>query len=200
MKAINKIILGLAIAAMMPIASEAQNCASFLSNRKPEMHYRFNNASKSATVWSGKKYEFVLPLTSGNEYRIRFFAAPVFNNDIQVKIVDLNTGETVIDLPGAVETPKKGATCLQDYVDSKTNKLVHPFFDFAPQQSTSLKIMIEMKDHMEYVEEPILDDDGFPTGETKKTAVVPEGGIEQVKGCFTVYVADKPSDEMGSGF
>lgn len=185
------------MAAMLPIASEAQNCAGFLSNRKPENPYRYNTASKSATVWSGKKYEFVLPLTAGNEYRIRFYAASVFNNDLQIKIVDLNSGETVVDLPGMVDEPKKGKTCLQDYMDQKTNKLVHPYFDFAPQQATSLKIMIDVKDHMEYAEEPILDEDGFPTGEVRRKAVIPEGGIEQVKGCFTVYVADKPSEQFG---
>ncbi len=187
--------------AMLPLASEAQNCASFLSNRKPENHYRYNNASKSATVWSGKKYEFVLPLTSDNEYRIRFYAAPVFNNDIQVKIVDLNTGETVIDLPGTSEQVKKGKVCLADYTDPKTNKLVHPYFDFVPSQATSLKIMIDVKDHMDYIEEPIYDEDGMQlyeddgiTPKTNKKAVIPEGGIEQVKGCFTVYVTDKPAD------
>ncbi len=194
MKTLKKIILGLAMAAMLPIASEAQNCANFFNNRKPEAPYRYNTASKSATVWSGKKYEFVLPLTAGNEYRVRFYAASVFNNDLQIKIVDLNSGETVVDLPGAVEEPKKGNTCLQDYMDTKTNKLIHPYFDFAPQQATSIKIMIDVKDHMEYVEEPILDEDGYPTGEMKKTAVIPEGGIEQVKGCFTVYVSDKPGE------
>ncbi len=187
--------------AMLPLASEAQNCASFLSNRKPENHYRYNNASKSATVWSGKKYEFVLPLTSDNEYRIRFYAAPVFNNDIQVKIVDLNTGETVIDLPGTAEQVKKGKVCLADYTDPKTNKLVHPYFDFVPSQATSLKIMIDVKDHIDYMEEPIYDEDGMQlyeddgiTPKVKKSPVIPEGGIEQVKGCFTVYVTDKPAD------
>ncbi len=187
------------MASMLPFAAEAQNCASFLSMRKPEVPYRYNTASKSATCFSGKKYEFVLPLTAGTEYRIKFFASPVFNNEIQVKIVDLSTNETVIDLPGCPadgQEPRKGNTCIQDYADAKTGKLMHPYFDFAPQQSTSIKIMIEIKDHLEYTEEFTYDEWGNSTGSVKKP-IIPEGGIEQVKGCFTVYIADKPSEQMG---
>ncbi|MCQ2252357.1 MAG: hypothetical protein MJZ61_02775 [Bacteroidales bacterium] len=197
MKALKNIILGLAMASMLPIAAEAQtNCASFLSMRKPEVPYRYNTASKSAACFSGKKYEFVLPLAANNEYRIQFFASPVFNNDIQIKIVDMSTGETKYDLPGKVDSdPVKGQTCIQDYTDPKTKKLVHPYFDFSVPQATSLKIMIDIKDHLEYQEEQILDEYGFPTGEVKKTPIIPEGGIEQVKGCFTVYIADKPMDK-----
>ncbi len=184
---------------MMPFAADAQNCSSFLTMRKPEAPYRYNTASKSATCFSGKKYEFVLPLTAGTDYRIKFFASPVFNNDIQVKIVDLSSGEAVVDLPGCPpdgQEPRKGNTCIQDYSDAKTGKLIHPYFDFNPQQSTSLKIMIEIKDHIEYTEEYTYDEWGNSTGSVKKP-IIPEGGIEQVKGCFTVYIADKPSEQFG---
>jgi hypothetical protein len=198
MKTLKKILLGLTIASALCSASYAQSsCATFLNMRKAAAPYRYNTASKSATCFSGKKYEFLLPLTKGNEYRLQFFASPVFNNEVQVKIVDMNTSETIIDLPGHVENgmePKKGNTILQDYMDSKTNKLVHPFFDIVPQQSTSLKIMIEIKDHYDYTEEAVLNEWGEATGETVKKPIIPEGGPEVVKGCFGVYITDKPSD------
>ncbi|MBQ3691111.1 MAG: hypothetical protein II937_14780 [Bacteroidales bacterium] len=195
MKRLRNIILGLAISTLLPIAAQAQNCADFLSFRKAEKPWRYNTASKSATCFSGKKYEFVLPLTKGNEYRLQFFASPVFNNEVQVKIVDLNSNQTIIDLPGKLDEgnePKKGMTCLQDYLNDK-NQYVHPFFDFAPAQSTSVKIMIEIKNSVKYIEEYTYDDYGNMTGTVKKE-VPQEGGPEVVKGCFTVYVIDKVSD------
>ncbi|MBR4266974.1 MAG: hypothetical protein IKQ46_13055 [Bacteroidales bacterium] len=197
MRTLKNIIAAIAIALMVaPSTAKAQNCADFLNFYKAETPWRYNTASKSATCFTGKKYEFVLPLTKGNEYRIKFFASPSFNNAVQVKIVDLNSNQTVIDLPGAVDgEAKKGNTCLQDYMDPKTNRATHPYFDFIPSSSTSIKIMIEIKDHIEYREEAVLDSDGFPTGEVKKVPVIPEGGPEIVKGCFTVYVMDKPAEQ-----
>lgn len=199
MKALKNIILGMAISAMLPIASNAQNCADFLSYRKPVHPWRYNTASKSATCFSGKKYEFVLPLAKGNEYRIQFFASPVFNDEVQVKIVDLNTNQVVIDLPGRMPEeqgePKKGQTVLQDYREKEgSTNLIHPFFDFAPAQPTSLKIMIEVKEHsnVTYVEQTDWDENGELV--VKKIPVTKEGGPETVKGCFTVYVIDKPVD------
>lgn len=199
MKALKNIILGLAMSAMLPAMASAQNCADFLSFRKAEKPWRYNTASKSATCFSGKKYEFVLPLAKGNEYRIQFFASPVFNNEVQVKIVDLNSNQVVIDLPGALPEeqgePKKGQTCLQDYLEKENPRtMAHPFFDFAPAQPTSLKIMIEVKEHsnVTFVEQQDWDENGELI--TKKIPVTKEGGPETVKGCFTVYVIDKPTD------
>jgi hypothetical protein len=127
------------------------------------------------------------------EYRVQFYASPVFNNEVQVKIVE-GEGNVLVDLPGKVDDePKKGMTCLQDYMDTKTNKLVHPYFDFTSQNATRLTFMIDIKDHMEYTEEPVYDEWGTLI-EMKKKAVIPEGGPEKVKGCFTVYIIDKPAE------
>ena len=59
MKTIKNLLLGLTVAAMMPAAAEAQNCADFFNSRTPAPTYRYNQASKSATCYSGSKYKFV---------------------------------------------------------------------------------------------------------------------------------------------
>jgi hypothetical protein len=202
MKTLKNIILGLAMSAILPAAVQAQNCADFLNFRKAEKPWRYNTASKSATCFSGKKYEFVLPLAKGNEYRIQFFASPVFNNDVQVKIVDLNSNQVVIDLPGQLPEgspePKKGQTCLQDYREKETStSMTHPFFDFAPAQPTSLKIMIEIKEKSNVVMVTQGDWDAEGNYVEKQVPVKKDDGSpETVKGCFTVYVIDKPADEV----
>ena len=195
MKTIKNLLLGLTVAAMMPAAAEAQNCADFFSSRIPAPTYRYNQASKSATCYSGSKYKFVLDVAANVEYRVQFFASPVFNNEVQVKIVE-GEGNVLVDLPGKVEDGvevKKGNTCLQDYPDPKTNKNVHPYFDFTSQNATRLTFMIDIKDHIDYTEEPVYDEWGTLI-EMKKKAVIPEGGPEKVKGCFTVYIIDKPAE------
>ncbi len=193
MKTIKNLILGMAVAAMMPVAAQAQNCADFFSSRIATPPYRYNTASKSSTCYSGSKYKFVLEVAANVEYRVQFYASPVFNNEVQVKIVE-GEGNVLVDLPGKVDDePKKGTTCLQDYMDPKANKLVHPYFDFSSQNATRLTFMIDIKDHLEYTEEPQYDEWGNLTGMTKK-AIIPEGGPEKVKGCFTVYIMDKPAE------
>ena len=193
MKTIKNLLLGLTVAAMMPAAAEAQNCADFFNSRTPAPTYRYNQASKSATCYSGSEYKFVLEVAANVEYRVQFYASPVFNNEVQVKIVE-GEGNVLVDLPGRVDDePKKGTTCLQDYMDTKTNKMVHPYFDFTSQNATRLTFMIDIKDHMDYTEEPVYDEWGTLI-EMKKKAVIPEGGPEKVKGCFTVYIIDKPAE------
>jgi hypothetical protein len=198
MKTIKNLLLGLTVAAMMPAAAEAQNCADFFNSRTPAPTYRYNQASKSATCYSGSKYKFVLEVAANVEYRVQFYASPVFNNEVQVKIVE-GEGNVLYDLPGKIDDgeAKKGTTCLQDYSDPKTNKLVHPYFDFTSQNATRLTFMIDIKEHMDYQEEPVYDEWGTLI-EMKKKAVVPEGGPEKVKGCFTVYIVDKPVENGGS--
>ena len=181
---------------------DAQNCQSQLSMRKAVHPYRFNTSSKSATCLSGRKYEFVLPLTKGLDYRIQFFASPVFDMNIDFKIVDMNTNEVVVDLPGKVgpmDTPEKGKTVLQAYHDEKLGKSVNPYFDFFPAQSTSLKIMIDIKEKLP--EQPLeyeyeYDEWGNVINQKPKESTPDPDAkpLEILKGCVTVYVIDKPSD------
>ena len=153
----------------LPIVGFSQvDCSNFLADRKAEPPYKINSMSKSAVCVSGHKYEFVVPLQKGYEYRIIFFASSVFNNKINFKIVDLNTGETVLDLPGESETNDKGTAALASYYDEKLNTEVHPYFDFIPQTTTNFKIIIDV-----------------------------EPQEDLIKGCVAVMILDKESEEGG---
>ncbi len=154
---------------LLPFIGFSQiDCSNFLADRKAEEPYRINSLSKSAVCVSGHTYEFVVPLQKGYEYRIIFYASSVFNNKINFKIVDLNTGKTVLDLPGESETNEKGTAALAPYYDERTGREIHPYFDFIPQTTTNLKIIIE---------------------------VLPQKDL--IKGCVAVMILDKVSEEGG---
>lgn len=177
---IRKVKIAFIILLMLPFAGMAQlDCSSFFKYRKANPPFRYNSASKSAVCITGNKYEFILPLQKGFDYRLQFYASPVFNNNINFKIIDLNTNETVLDLPGETEFGEKGSCVLKAYFDEGTNKQVHPFFDFYPSQATSLQIIIDVQP--------------LPKEETSGyNAPAP-----REKGCITVLVLDKPAMDTG---
>ncbi len=153
----------------LPIIGLAQvDCSNFLGKYQAEEPYKINSMSKSAVCISGHTYEFVVPLQKDYEYRFLFYASSVFNNKINFKIIDLNTGEVKLDLPGESETNEKGTAALASYYDDRLGRDVHPYFDFIPETSTNFKIIIE---------------------------VLPQDDI--IKGCVGVLILDKPSDEGG---
>ena len=162
------------------IFAQSLDCPSRLRMRRATPPFSFNDLSKSAQCLTGKKYEFVLPLTKGKDYRLSFYASPVYNNDIQIRIIDLNSGEKVLDLPGETEASNKGECVLRAYYDDKLNKLIHPHFDFYPSSSTQLKIIIEVASIEQ--EKP---DSNFNAPETRK------------KGCITVFVQDRKAEDVG---
>jgi len=166
----------------VPVTLFAQSidCPSRLKMRRATPPFAFNNLSKSAQCLTGKKYEFVLPLTKGKDYRISFYASPVVNNDIKFRIVDVNSGEKVLDLPGETLDSRRGECVLRAYYDDKRGKLVHPFFDFYPASSTQIKIIIDIAST-----EQSTSNSNFNAPETRK------------KGCITVFVQDQKADEIG---
>lgn len=167
----------------LPFFANAQSldCPSKLGYFKPSKNYNFNNLSKSAQCYTGKKYEFMVPLMKGKDYRFTFFASPIFNNKINFRIIDTGSGEKVLDLPGEVTDATKGSCVLREYYDKGLNKMVHPFFDFQPNSSTTLKIIIDI--------------------ESKEQKPGAEGGYdapeEREKGCITVFIQDRASDNIG---
>jgi len=173
----------IALLILIPAAMFAQSldCPSTLNLRRPTSPYSFNDLSKSAQCFSGKTYEFMLPLMKGKDYRLTFFASPVFNNEINFRIIDMNSGAKVLDLPGETPDAKKGECVLREYFDEVTNKMIHPYFDFYPTSSTTLKIIIEIA--------------GKETKtETESSFKAPE---EKIKGCVTVFIQDKKSEDVG---
>ena len=204
MKNIFKFLLVVLVS--MPFGLQAQNtCSDQLKMRKPMAPYRYNTASKSAMCQTGRKYEFVLPITKGMDYRIQFFASTVFNNNIDVKIIDMSTGEVVVNVPGKLDNdePKSPQqTALQEYMDLKKNRFIHPFFDFTPVSSTSLKIMLDVKEvekPKEQVQEYTYDDYDYEQPRQSTQQPTQEEGyavpLEKLKGCISVYIIDRETEE-----
>ncbi|MDF1551265.1 MAG: hypothetical protein P1P88_25820 [Bacteroidales bacterium] len=169
---------------IIPVAMAAQSldCPSTLKLRRSAPPYSFNDLSKSAQCFTGKKYEFMVPLMKGKDYRLTFFASPIFNNDINFRIIDMNSGDKVLDLPGESQSGLKGESVLREYFDQELDKVVHPYFDFYPSSSTTLKIIIEVAG----VDEK--------KNNTESSFKAPE---ERKKGCITVFIQDKKSEEVG---
>lgn len=166
---------------VFPVVTFAQlDCSSFFKYRKPEKPYEYNSQSKSAVCVTGNTYEFVISLYEGHEYRMSFYASPVFNNDMTFKIVDMNTTETVLNLPGESETNEKGTCALKAYFDLQSGQSVQPFFDFYPSSTTNLKIIIEIAD---------LGESSSSDGEYVSA--------QQEKGCVTVLILDTEAAETG---
>lgn len=169
---------------IFPIALSAQSldCPSTLKLRKATAPYKFNDLSKSASCFTGRKYEFMLPLIKGKDYRLSFYASPIFNNNINFRIIDMNSGEKVLDMPGDSEEGTKGTAVLRDYFDAKLNKMMHPYFDFFPTSSTTLKIIID------------IPSDAKSSTTSESAFKAPE---ERKKGCVTVFIQDKKSEDVG---
>ncbi len=163
---------------LLPLFSNAQaKCSDFFQYRTPEAPYQYNDQSSSAVCVTGQTYEFILPLTKGKDYRLKFYAAAVFNNRINFKIIDQSTHQTVLELPGESPTREEGTCVLADYFDEDSGKPHHPYFDFYPVTSTTLKIILEVL--------PVPQPESDPN-------VMKQVKVE--RGCVTVVILDKPSD------
>lgn len=148
-----------------------QNCSDYLKYRLATKPFKKNTQSRSAKCLTGKTYRFLLPLTQGKDYRVSFYASPIFNNDIHFTIIDKGTGEEVLNLPGATEENKAGEIALASFYDDETGNMIHPFFDFVPETSTTLEIIIDVK--------------------------TPEDTKRVYAGCVGVFIQDKISEQTG---
>jgi hypothetical protein len=166
----------------LALAAQSMDCPSTLSLRKATPPFAFNNLSKSAQCVTGKKYEFMVPLIKGKDYRFTFYASPIFNNQINFRIIDMNSGEKVLDLPGEGTSAAKGQSVLREYFDEGLKKMVHPYFDILPNSSTTLKIIIDV---LSADTEEKTDQSSFKAPEERK------------KGCITVFIQDKVSEDVG---
>ncbi len=175
----SKIISLFTIIILFPILASSQGkCSDFFTYRKAEAPYEYNDQSSSAVCVTGQTYEFVLPLTKGKDYRLKFYAAAVFNNRINFKIIDESSHETVLELPGQTADRKEGTCVLADFYDDDSGKSTHPYFDFYPQNSTTLKIIMEV----------------LPLEQSKDEDPNIKKQVKHNRGCITVVVLDKPAN------
>lgn len=174
-----KLIYIIALFLVFPLFSDAQSkCSDFFKYRRPEAPYEYNDQSSSAVCVTGQTYEFVLPLTKGKDFRLKFYAAAVFNNKINFKIIDESTHETVLDLPGESPARAEGTCVLADYYNEDNGKTSHPYFDFYPATSTTLKIIMEVL--------PVKQEESSDPNIKRQKKIN--------RGCVTVVVLDKPSE------
>ncbi len=168
----------LALIMQLPLWTSAQgDCSDFFKYRRPESPYQYNDQSSSAMCVTGNNYEFILPLNKGRDFRLKFYAGAVFNNRVNFKIIDQSTHETVLDLPGESANNEEGTAVLRDFWDEDSNKDIHPYFDFFPVTSTTLKIIIEV----------------LPKPQSSEGDPNVKKQLKQDRGCITVVVLDKPS-------
>ena len=125
---------------LLPILTVAQDCGNFLTYYVPVRPFKYDSQSKSAACEAGKEYKFIVSLQKGKEYRISFYASPSFNNQMNFKILDENTGEIIVDLPGQGEEGEKSV--LKPYFNGEKEE--YPYFYFVPENSTKLKITIDI--------------------------------------------------------
>jgi len=114
------------------IAQEYCN-SLFLEYRNIEPPWELNYQAE-ALCESDKAYGLIISIYQGYEYRLSFYASFVFDNNINFKIIDMNTKEIIFD--------EKGGAALIPYYDLTTGKQIHPFFEFYPKNTTNLKIEI----------------------------------------------------------
>ncbi len=176
-----KIVLTIITLGLAVMTYAQLDCSNFLANRKAEPPYKISSLTKSAPGKSGGHYKYEVPLQTGKEYRLMFFASSVFNNDLHFTVIDKNTGKVILDLPG--ENPEtgnaKGTAALAPYYDEKLNKDVHPYFDIYPQSATTLEIRID-------VGEPQV-----------KTNEYGDTYTEEVVGCIGVVILEREVPSVG---
>ncbi len=176
----SKLILILTIILLLPLFADAQaKCSDFFKYRRPEAPFEYNDQSSSAVCVTGQTYEFVLPLTTGKDYRLKFYAAAVFNNQVKFKIIDESSHETVLELPGESSSRYEGTCVLADFFDEDSGKSAHPYFDFYPATSTTIKIIMEV----------------LPAPQTASDNPNIKKQVKHNRGCVTVVVLDKPAEK-----
>ncbi|HAN77144.1 MAG TPA: hypothetical protein DCQ31_04905 [Bacteroidales bacterium] len=161
-------LLFIGILAGFATASMAQNCSGYVRYYKIAYPYKYNGQSKSASCSTGKTYKFLVPLYEGKDYRLSFHASSVFDNKIIFKIIDESTGRTIIDLPGESIDGQPGKSVLIRPSLEDGSRGEYPYFEFHPETSIKLQIVIEV-------------------------LAAPDG--EERRGCIGVLIQDKLNDQ-----
>jgi hypothetical protein len=180
---IKKFVKLFIISSFLSISAIAQemDCASTIRYRYSSSPYEFDKQSKSAICYLGEKYEYKVFLLQSVDYRFSFYASSIFNNNIRFKIINLSTGEVLLDLPGDA-TENNTSAILLDYYDPNKKKYVHPYYDIMPEVDGNYKVIVEV-------------------GEQKKPTDVDNSIIlvdsNRKKGCVTIFLQSKQGERFG---
>jgi len=163
------------------VFAQEMDCASTIKYRYASAPFQFDKQTKSAVCYTGQKYEYVVYLFEGVDYRFSFFASSIFNNNIRFKIININTGELVLDLPGAASENNTSAI-LQDYYDPNRKKFIHPYYDLLPEQNSNYKVIVEVGDQKS-------------ENEINNASILVDSN--QTKGCVTIFLQSKMAENYG---
>ena len=163
------------------IIAQNSGCLSCQSKWQSSAPFKIDDHSKSAMCYTGKKYEYLIKLEKGKDYRFSFFASSIFNNQINFRLLNNNTSDVLLSLPG-ISSGNGQMGLLEDYYDEKSKQMVHPFFDVAIKANVEIKIIIDVLPSEDYT-----------------ASLNDEFQFERnlVRGCVTVFIQSKQTEADG---
>ncbi len=196
MKQIITLILLLAIA---KLSAQPIDCEPILEFRHPDPSFTRNEHSQSVQGFTGEKYEFLVPVKAGEQYRFTFFVSAILTRKIDFKIENQYSGQVLLDLPGTTKDNKRNECVLGTYFDELYNKTMYPYFDFNPKTKATYKITVNIAEYKrpkpkympedeEYFEEE-LEQEKKEKENSKKTVFTPPE--EKRTGCITMYIQQR---------
>ncbi len=182
--------------AIIKLSAQPIDCAPILEFRHPDPSFTRSEHSQSIQGFTGEKYEFVVPVEVGEQYRFTFFVSAILTREIDFKIEDINSGQVLLDLPGTTKENKKNESVLGTYYDELYGKMIYPYFDFNPKSKTTYKVTVDIAKYKrpapkykavdeEYFAEE-LKKEKKEKEKNKKTAFTPPE--EKRTGCITMYI------------
>ncbi len=170
-----KKIISLSILIVLFVSLQAQiDCSKQSATFYITDGYIKSDISTSEVVKSGEIYNFMIPLKAGKEYRLYFMASSVFNNRINIKIIERSSNQIVIDTYYKKTQDDWGddydQKLLKTEWNEEDNKMEQPHIDLEPVTSTNIVIIIDVLE----AEKEITSDK-----------------IKKLRGCFSIIVLEK---------
>ena len=134
----------LLLLACVNLIAQPIDCAPILDFRHPDPSFTRSEHSQSVQGFTGEKYEFLVPVEPGEQYRFTFFVSAILTREIHFKIEDVKSGQVLLDLPGTTKENKRNECVLATYFDELYNKTRYPFFDFNPKATTTYKVTVNI--------------------------------------------------------
>ena len=167
--------------------AQSMDCENVLRYRKATPPWQFSALSKGLQCSTNNKYEHIVVLKPGMEYRISFYASTIFNNRMQFKIIDVKSGKTLMDLPGETTENKQGECVLKEYWDYRIEKSVYPYFEFTPKEIQELKLLIDIPEYKEKIKIRDKNEDLGVEEEWREY-------VEKRKGCIGIFIQEMKAE------